>query len=134
MLPNAGAGPGHPGWEAVVVVVTPQDAGWPTARSEPAEVAGGACRWAAPILEATKLPAARQGQDLGSQSGDERWEAAVVGDCRAVFGEEGGVVQPRAARPIARLLRVTLPRVASPALPRLVVHHELGISAAASSR
>jgi len=101
------------GWEAMVVVVTLQDTGWPTARSEPAEVAGGACRWAAPILEATKLPAARQGHDLGSQSGDERWEAAVVGDCCTVFGEEGGVVEPRAARPRARLLRVTLPCVAS---------------------
>jgi len=47
------------GWEAMMVVVTPQDAGRPTARSEPAEVAGGACRWAAPILEATKLPAGK---------------------------------------------------------------------------
>lgn len=47
------------GWEAMMVVVTPQDAGRPTARSEPAEVADGACRWAAPILEATKLAAGK---------------------------------------------------------------------------
>lgn len=46
------------GWEAMMVVVTPQDAGRPTARSEPAEVTDGACRWAAPIMETTKLPAA----------------------------------------------------------------------------
>jgi hypothetical protein len=44
------------GWEAMVVVVTPQDAGRPTARSELAEVADGACRWAVPIFETTKLP------------------------------------------------------------------------------
>jgi hypothetical protein len=44
------------GWEAMVVVVTPQDAGRPTARSERAEVADGACRWAVPIFETTKLP------------------------------------------------------------------------------
>lgn len=44
------------GWESMMVVVTPQDVGRPTARSERAEVAGGACRWAAPIFEATKLP------------------------------------------------------------------------------
>jgi len=47
------------GWEAMMVVVTPQDAGRPTARSEPAEVTDGACRWAAPIMEATKLPAGK---------------------------------------------------------------------------
>ncbi|TVU32082.1 hypothetical protein EJB05_23800, partial [Eragrostis curvula] len=40
----------------MMVVVTPQDAGRPTARSERAEVADGACRWATPILETTKLP------------------------------------------------------------------------------
>jgi hypothetical protein len=47
------------GWEAMMVVVTSQDAGRPTARTERAEVADGACRWAAPILEATKLPAGK---------------------------------------------------------------------------
>ncbi|KAL6624637.1 hypothetical protein ACP70R_031958 [Stipagrostis hirtigluma subsp. patula] len=43
----------------MVVVVTPQDAGRPTARSEIAEVADVACRWAAPIFEATKLPSSK---------------------------------------------------------------------------
>ena len=53
----------------MVVVVTPQDAGWPTARSEPAEVAGGACRLAAPILEATKLPVPIRRQAVGGGHG-----------------------------------------------------------------
>jgi hypothetical protein len=47
------------GWESMMVVVTPQDIGRPTARTEGAEVADGACRWAAPIFEATKLPAGK---------------------------------------------------------------------------
>lgn len=51
------------GWEAMVVVVTPQDVGRPTARSERAEVADGACRWATPIFEATKLPSGKAAGD-----------------------------------------------------------------------
>nr|AAG13633.1 putative myosin [Oryza sativa Japonica Group] len=44
------------GWEAMMVVVTPRDAGRPTARTESAQVADGACQWPAPVYEATKLP------------------------------------------------------------------------------
>ena len=47
------------GWESMTVVVTPQDVGRPTARTERAEVADGACRWPAPIFEATKLPSGK---------------------------------------------------------------------------
>ncbi|KAI5017362.1 hypothetical protein ZWY2020_042250 [Hordeum vulgare] len=47
------------GWESMMVVVTPQDVGRPTARTERAEVANGACRWPAPIFEATKLPSGK---------------------------------------------------------------------------
>ena len=47
------------GWESMMVVVTPQDVGRPTARTERAEVADGACRWPAPIFEATKLPSGK---------------------------------------------------------------------------
>ena len=53
------------GWESMMVVVTPQDVGRPTARTERTEVADGACRWPAPIFETTTFrQGGRRRQDL----------------------------------------------------------------------
>ncbi|PUZ38380.1 hypothetical protein GQ55_9G191700 [Panicum hallii var. hallii] len=104
------------GWEAMMVVVTPQDAGRPTARSEPAEVAGGACRWAAPILEATKLPAGKDKiyQFLVYETGSSK--AALLGEATVNLAEYADALKPSAVTlPLkgspGALLHVTIQRV-----------------------
>ncbi|CAN6282551.1 unnamed protein product [Urochloa humidicola] len=104
------------GWEAMMVVVTPQDAGRPTARSEPAEVAGGACRWAAPILEATKLPAGKDKiyQFLVYETGSSK--AALLGEATVNLADYADALKPSAVTlPLkgspGALLHVTIQRV-----------------------
>ncbi|CAN6304647.1 unnamed protein product [Urochloa humidicola] len=104
------------GWEAMMVVVTPQDAGRPTARSEPAEVAGGECRWAAPILEATKLPAGKDKiyQFLVYETGSSK--AALLGEATVNLAEYADALKPSAVTlPLkgspGALLHVTIQRV-----------------------
>lgn len=102
----------EPGWESMMVVVTPQDIGRPTARTDGAEVADGACRWAAPIFEATKLPA---GKDkiyhfLVYETGSSK--AALLGEATANLAEYADALKPSA---------VTLPFKGSPA-PGALLH------------
>lgn len=104
------------GWEAMMVVVTPQDAGRPTARSEPAEVADGACRWAAPILEATKLAAGKDKiyQFLVYETGSSK--AALLGEATVNLAEYADALKPSAVTlPLkgspGALLHVTIQRV-----------------------
>ncbi|KAJ1294924.1 hypothetical protein BS78_01G183400 [Paspalum vaginatum] len=104
------------GWEAMMVVVTPQDAGRPTARSEPAEVADGACRWPAPILEATKLPAGKDKiyQFLVYETGSSK--AALLGEATVNLADYADALKPSAVTlPLkgspGALLHVTIQRV-----------------------
>ncbi|XP_066384154.1 COP1-interactive protein 1-like [Miscanthus floridulus] len=104
------------GWEAMMVVVTPQDAGRPTARSEPAEVTDGACRWAAPIMEATKLPAGKDKiyQFLVYETGSSK--AALLGEATVNLAEYADALKPSAVTlPLkgspGALLHVTIQRV-----------------------
>ncbi|PNT67661.1 cingulin isoform X2 [Brachypodium distachyon] len=101
----------------MMVVVTPQDVGRPTARSERAEVAGGACRWAAPIFEATKLPnpgKAAAGDKIYKflvyETGSSK--AALLGEATANLAEYAEAFKPSA---------VTLPLKGSPA-PGALLH------------
>ncbi|KAL6905175.1 hypothetical protein ACP4OV_002776 [Aristida adscensionis] len=104
------------GWEAMMVVVTPQDAGRPTARSERAEVADGECRWAAPIFEATKLPSGKDKiyQFLVYETGSSK--AALLGEATANLAEYADAFKPSAVTlPLkgspGALLHVTIQRV-----------------------
>ncbi|WVZ59520.1 hypothetical protein U9M48_009646 [Paspalum notatum var. saurae] len=104
------------GWEAMMVVVTPQDAGRPTARSEPAEVADGACRWATPIMEATKLPAGKDKiyQFLVYETGSSK--AALLGEATVNLADYADALKPSAVTlPLkgspGALLHVTIQRV-----------------------
>uniref|UniRef100_A0ACD5U616 Uncharacterized protein n=1 Tax=Avena sativa TaxID=4498 RepID=A0ACD5U616_AVESA len=96
----------------MMVVVTPQDIGRPTARTEGAEVDGGACRWAAPIFEATKLPAGKDKiyQFLVYETGSSK--AALLGEATANLAEYADALKPSA---------VTLPLKGSPA-PGALLH------------
>lgn len=102
----------EPGWESMMVVVTPQDIGRPTARTERAEAADGACRWAAPIFEATKLPAGKDKiyQFLVYETGSSK--AALLGEATANLAEYAEAFKPSA---------VTLPLKGSPA-PGALLH------------
>ncbi|KAL5231296.1 hypothetical protein ABZP36_030072 [Zizania latifolia] len=96
------------GWEAMMVVVTPWDVGRPTARSESAEVADGACRWAAPIFEATKLPSGKAAgekiyQFLVYETGSSK--AALLGEATVNLAEYAEAFKPSL---------VTLPLKGSP--------------------
>ncbi|KAL6641281.1 hypothetical protein ACP70R_019462 [Stipagrostis hirtigluma subsp. patula] len=104
------------GWEAMMVVVTPQDAGRPTARSEIAEVADGVCRWAAPIFEATKLPSGKDKiyQFLVYDTGSSK--AALLGEATVNLAEYADAFKPSAVTlPLkgspGALLHVTIQRV-----------------------
>ncbi|KAK3152998.1 hypothetical protein QOZ80_2BG0166290 [Eleusine coracana subsp. coracana] len=104
------------GWEAMMVVVTPQDAGRPTARSERAEVADGACRWTAPIFETTKLPAGKDKiyQFLVYETGSSK--AALLGDATLNLADYADAFKPSAVTlPLkgspGALLHVTIQRV-----------------------
>ncbi|XP_062200630.1 uncharacterized protein LOC133903326 isoform X2 [Phragmites australis] len=104
------------GWEAMMVVVTPQDAGRPTARSERAEVTDGACRWAAPIFEATKLPTGKDKiyQFLVYETGSTK--AALLGEATVNLADYADVFKPSAVTlPLkgspGALLHVTIQRV-----------------------
>ncbi|AQK64787.1 spindle assembly checkpoint component mad1 isoform X1 [Zea mays] len=104
------------GWEAMVVVVTPQDAGRPTARSEPAEVTDGACRWAAPVMEATKLPTGKDKiyQFLVYETGSSK--AALLGEATVNLAEYADALKPSVVTlPLkgspGALLHVTIQRV-----------------------
>lgn len=104
------------GWESMMVVVTPQDVGRPTARTERAEVADGACRWAAPIFEATKLPSGKAAagdkiyQFLVYETGSTK--AALLGEATVNMAEYAEAFKPSA---------VTLPLKGSPA-PGALLH------------
>ncbi|KAF6985830.1 hypothetical protein CFC21_003648 [Triticum aestivum] len=104
------------GWESMTVVVTPQDVGRPTARTERAEVADGACRWPAPIFEATKLPSAKAAagdkiyQFLVYETGSAK--AALLGEATVNMAEYAEAFKPSA---------VTLPLKGSPA-PGALLH------------
>ncbi|KAG8084207.1 hypothetical protein GUJ93_ZPchr0010g10910 [Zizania palustris] len=85
------------GWEAMMVVVTPWDVGRPTARSESAEVADGACRWAAPVFEATKLPSSKAAgeknyQFLVYETGSSK--AALLGEATVNLAEYAEAFKP----------------------------------------
>ncbi|XP_062205438.1 uncharacterized protein LOC133907412 isoform X2 [Phragmites australis] len=104
------------GWEAMMVVVKPQDSGRPTARSERAEVADGACRWAAPIFEATKLPSGKDKifQFLVYETGSSK--AALLGEATVNLAEYADAFKPSAVTlPLkgspGALLHVTIQRV-----------------------
>ncbi|PWZ22934.1 hypothetical protein Zm00014a_042710 [Zea mays] len=104
------------GWEAMMVVVTPQDAGRPTARSEPAEVTDGACRWAAPVMEATKLPTGKDKiyQFLVYETGSSK--AALLGEATVNLAEYADALKPSVVTlPLkgspGALLHVTIQRV-----------------------
>ncbi|ONM05246.1 interaptin [Zea mays] len=104
------------GWEAMMVVVTPQDAGRPTARSEPAEVTDGACRWAAPIMDATRLPAGKDKiyQFLVYETGSSK--AALLGEATVNLADYADALKPSAVTlPLkgspGTLLHVTIQRV-----------------------
>uniref|UniRef100_A0A452YJA6 C2 NT-type domain-containing protein n=1 Tax=Aegilops tauschii subsp. strangulata TaxID=200361 RepID=A0A452YJA6_AEGTS len=100
----------------MTVVVTPQDVGRPTARTERAEVADGACRWPAPIFEATKLPSAKAAagdkiyQFLVYETGSAK--AALLGEATVNMAEYAEAFKPSA---------VTLPLKGSPA-PGALLH------------
>ncbi|KAI4965392.1 hypothetical protein ZWY2020_054669 [Hordeum vulgare] len=104
------------GWESMMVVVTPQDVGRPTARTERAEVANGACRWPAPIFEATKLPSGKATagdkiyQFLVYEAGSSK--AALLGEATVNMAEYAEAFKPSA---------VTLPLKGSPA-PGALLH------------
>lgn len=104
------------GWESMMVVVTPQDVGRPTARTERAEVADGACRWGAPIFEATKLPSGKAAagdkiyQFLVYETGSTK--AALLGEATVNMAEYAEAFKPSA---------VTLPLKGSPA-PGALLH------------
>ncbi|KAM3402567.1 hypothetical protein ACQJBY_006436 [Aegilops geniculata] len=104
------------GWESMTVVVTPQDVGRPTARTERAEVADGACRWPAPIFEAIKLPSAKAAagdkiyQFLVYETGSAK--AALLGEATVNVAEYAEAFKPSA---------VTLPLKGSPA-PGALLH------------
>ncbi|CAM0956549.1 unnamed protein product [Alopecurus aequalis] len=100
------------GWESMMVVVTPQDIGRPTARTERAEVADGACRWDAPIFEATKLPSGKDKiyQFLVYETGTSK--AALLGEATANLTEYAEAFKPWV---------VTLPLKGSPA-PGALLH------------
>ncbi|VAH16925.1 unnamed protein product [Triticum turgidum subsp. durum] len=104
------------GWESMMVVVTPQDVGRPTARTERAEVADGACRWPAPIFEATKLPSGKAAagdkiyQFLVYETGSAK--AALLGEATVNMAEYAEAFKPSA---------VTLPLKGSPA-PGALLH------------
>ncbi|KAG8092190.1 hypothetical protein GUJ93_ZPchr0012g20376 [Zizania palustris] len=96
------------GWEAMMVVVTPRDVGRPTARSESAEVVDGACRWSAPIFEATKLPSGKAAgekiyQFLVYETGSTK--AALLGEATVNLAEYADAFKPSL---------VTLPLKGSP--------------------
>ncbi|KAL5225882.1 hypothetical protein ABZP36_012521 [Zizania latifolia] len=96
------------GWEAMMVVVTPRDVGRPTARSESAEVVDGACRWSAPIFEATKLPSGKAAgekiyQFLVYETGSTK--AALLGEATVNLAEYAEAFKPSL---------VTLPLKGSP--------------------
>uniref|UniRef100_A0A0E0IUY7 C2 NT-type domain-containing protein n=1 Tax=Oryza nivara TaxID=4536 RepID=A0A0E0IUY7_ORYNI len=83
------------GWEAMMVVVTPRDAGRPTARTESAQVADGACQWPAPVYEATKLPSSGKDKiyqflvyDTGST------KAALLGEATLNLAEYADAFKP----------------------------------------
>ncbi|KAF0928848.1 hypothetical protein E2562_010706 [Oryza meyeriana var. granulata] len=83
------------GWEAMMVVVTPRDVGRPTARTESAEVADGACQWAAPIFEATKLPSSGKDkiyQFLVYETGSSK--AALLGEATVNLAEYAEAFKP----------------------------------------
>uniref|UniRef100_A0ACD5TNC1 Uncharacterized protein n=1 Tax=Avena sativa TaxID=4498 RepID=A0ACD5TNC1_AVESA len=100
------------GWESMMVVVTPQDIGRPTARTEGAEVADGACLWAAPVFEATKLPAGKDKiyQFRVYETGSSK--AALLGEATANLADYAEAFKPSA---------VTLPLKGSPA-PGALLH------------
>ncbi|KAM3408919.1 hypothetical protein ACQJBY_001763 [Aegilops geniculata] len=104
------------GWESMMVVVTPQDVGRPTARTDRAEVADGACRWPAPIFEATKLPSGKAAagdkiyQFLVYETGSAK--AALLGEATVNMAEYAEAFKPSA---------VTLPLKGSPA-PGALLH------------
>ncbi|KAM3408920.1 hypothetical protein ACQJBY_001763 [Aegilops geniculata] len=100
----------------MMVVVTPQDVGRPTARTDRAEVADGACRWPAPIFEATKLPSGKAAagdkiyQFLVYETGSAK--AALLGEATVNMAEYAEAFKPSA---------VTLPLKGSPA-PGALLH------------
>ncbi|VAH05036.1 unnamed protein product [Triticum turgidum subsp. durum] len=111
------------GWESMMVVVTPQDVGRPTARTERAEVADGACRWPAPIFEATKLPSGK------AAAGDKIYQflvyetqgsakAALLGEATVNMADYAEAFKPSAVTLLLKgspapgaLLHVTIQRV-----------------------
>ncbi|XP_040384000.1 cingulin-like [Oryza brachyantha] len=83
------------GWEAMMVVVTPRDLGRPTARTESAEVADGACQWAAPVFEAAKLPSSGKEkiyQFLVYETGSS--QAALLGEATVNLAEYAEAFKP----------------------------------------
>ncbi|VAH05037.1 unnamed protein product [Triticum turgidum subsp. durum] len=110
------------GWESMMVVVTPQDVGRPTARTERAEVADGACRWPAPIFEATKLPSGKAAagdkiyQFLVYETGSAK--AALLGEATVNMADYAEAFKPSAVTLLLKgspapgaLLHVTIQRV-----------------------
>ncbi|VAH05023.1 unnamed protein product [Triticum turgidum subsp. durum] len=108
------------GWESMMVVVTPQDVGRPTARTERAEVADGACRWPAPIFEATKLPSGKAAagdkiyQFLVYETGSAK--AALLGEATVNMADYAEAFKPSA---------VTLLLKGSPA-PQVTIQRVVG--------
>uniref|UniRef100_A0A0D9XL99 C2 NT-type domain-containing protein n=1 Tax=Leersia perrieri TaxID=77586 RepID=A0A0D9XL99_9ORYZ len=83
------------GWEAMMVVVTPREVGRPTARTESAAVADGACQWTAPLFEATKLPSSGKDkiyQFLVYETGSSK--AALLGEAMVNLAEYAEAFKP----------------------------------------